>query len=255
MSAERSPMQEALDELAQKWDIPTEISDIHMGRRDDLTEKIVQVGEVYFHIPFLEKQQLYVLWKCFWPDCHNCCDKPVRLPMTENDIELMRNKLGYKTKSDFIKNETTVITFQDKTISDVLITHSMLSMKRKKDETPEDDGKKIPCRFLVSGGCGIHPDKPGVCWMFPFLPWRQTGDKWWKTESHAKFVFTGACPGFYLEKSLDPIMPTLQDYSKKIYDYLISCHSSERNNYISTSKIIDYHFLCDIPSTQVKLQK
>ncbi len=244
-------MEEALDEISQKWKIPQEVYDIHMGKRNDLTEKIVQVGEVYFHIPFLEKSQLYVLWKCLWPDCHNCCEKPVRLPMTENDIEIMTKKLDYKNRSDFIKNETVVITFQDKSVNDVLITHSMLSMKRKKEETSEDNGKKIPCRFLSSEGCSIHPDKPGVCWMFPFLPWRTTGDKWWKVESHAKFVFTGACPGFYLAESLDPIITILQDYSKKIYDYLISCHSSERNNYISTSKVISRSYLCDIPSTGV----
>ena len=135
-------MQEALDELAQKWDMPAEITEIHLGKRDDLTEKIVKVGEVFFHMPFLTKPKLYVLWKCLWPDCHNCCEKPVRIPMTENDIDLMRKKFGYKTSSDFIKNETTVITFQDKTINDVLITHSMLSMKRKKDETPETEVKK-----------------------------------------------------------------------------------------------------------------
>src|SRR5438445_535070 len=104
LSTVRSPMQEALDELSQKWDIPTEISEIHFGKRDDLTEKIVKVGEVFFHMPFLAGPQLYVLWKCLWPDCHNCCEQPIRLPMTENDIELMRNKIGYKTKSDFIKN-------------------------------------------------------------------------------------------------------------------------------------------------------
>jgi len=241
-------MQESLDDLSKKWEIPHEIYDLHMGKRDDLTEKIVQVGEVRFHIPFLEKSQLYVLWKCLWPDCHNCCERPIRLPMTEDDVELMTKKLGYKTKSDFIKNETNVITFDDKMNNDMLITHTMLSMKRKKDETKDDDGKKIPCRFLTSGSCGIHPDKPGVCWMYPFLPWRVPVDKWWKVEYHAKFVFTGDCPGFYLEKSLDPIMPTLQDYSKKIYDYLISCHRAERNNYISTSKIIKYRFLCDVKS-------
>lgn len=252
MSSARSPMQEALDEMSQKWEIPAEILDIHLGKREDLTEKIVRVGDVFFHIPFLTKPQTYVLWKCLWPDCHNCCEKPIRLPLTEKDIEIMQKKLGYKTKSDFIKNETTLITFEDKSVQGLLKIHSMLSMKRKKDETPEDDGKKIPCRFLDSGGCGIHPDKPGVCWMFPFLPWTQKGDKWWKTEFHAKFVFTGACPGFYLEESLDAIMPTLQDYSGKIFDYLLSCQSSERNNYISTSKIIQYRFQYDLPSTDVK---
>jgi uncharacterized protein len=248
-------MQESLDEISKKWEIPHEIYDLHMGKRDDVTEKIVQVGEVYFHIPFLSKPQLYVLWKCLWPDCHNCCEKPIRLPITEDDAELMRKKLGYKTKSEFIKNETYPITFQDKISNDLLITRSMLSMKRKKDETESDDGKKIPCRFLTSSGCGIHPDKPGVCWMFPFRPWRVNDDKWWKVEPHAKFVFTGECPGFYLDKSLDSIMPTLEEYSKKIKEYLVSSHRSERKNYIVTSKIIRNRLLGNPISTLKKLTK
>lgn len=253
LSTTRSPMQESLDEISQKWGIPHEIYDLHMGKRDDVTERIVQVGEVYFHIPFLTKPQQYVLWKCLWPDCQNCCERPVRLPMTEDDIELMRNKLGYKTKSDFIKNETNLVTFEDKFNKNMLITRTMLSMKRKKDETENDDGKKISCRFLTTRGCGIHPDKPGVCWLYPFHAWREPYHKWWKVEPHAKFVFTGDCPGFYLDKSLDSIIPTLREYSIKINDHLHSYHRSERRGYISTLKIIKNYFPSNPKSTIVGL--
>ena len=35
----------------------------------------------------------------------------------------------------------------------------------------EDDGTPISCRFLDEKGyCGIHPDKPGVCWAWILLP-------------------------------------------------------------------------------------
>jgi Fe-S-cluster containining protein len=248
-------MQESLDELSKTWGIPPEIYDLHLGKRDDLTEKIIQVGGVYFHIPFLATPQLYVLWKCLWPDCTNCCKKPVRLPITEDDVELMQKKLGYQTKSDFIKNETNIITYEDKISKDLLITRSMLSMKRKKDETVDDDGKKISCRFLTSSGCGIHPDKPGVCWMFPFRPWRESDDKWWKVEPHAKFVFTGECPGFYLDKSLDSLMPTLEQYSKMINEYLVSTHRSERKGFIATSKIIRNRFMGNVYSTLANLRR
>ena len=164
----------------------------------------------------------------------------------------MRQKLDYKTKSDFIKNETNMIIYEDKFNKDLLITRSMLSMKRKTDETEDDDGKKIPCRFLTSHGCGIHPDKPGVCWMYPFHAWREANDQWWRVQPHAKFVFTGDCPGFYLNKSLDPMIPTLQEYSKKIAAHLTSYHSSERRGYISTTKIIKNYYPANPSSTIVR---
>jgi hypothetical protein len=39
---------------------------------------------------------------------------------------------------------------------------------------------------------------------------------------HAEFQFTGDCPGFYVENTLEHIMPTLKEYSKIIYDYTMA---------------------------------
>ena len=35
------------------------------------------------------------------------------------------------------------------------------------------------------------------------------------------FKFTGDCPGFYLSKTIDDMLPVLNDYSFKIYNYNI----------------------------------
>ncbi len=48
---------------------------------------------------------------------------------------------------------------------------------------------------------------------------------------HATFQFTGDCPGFYLDQSLDNVMPVLRDYSRKIYDYNMAVSRTVRENY------------------------
>ena len=38
-----------------------------------------------------------------------------------------------------------------------------VNLKRKEDETIEDDGTHVKCRFLDDkGGCSMHPSRPGV---------------------------------------------------------------------------------------------
>ncbi len=44
-----------------------------------------------------------------------------------------------------------------------------INLERKDAETEQDDGTHIKCRFLDSeGACGIHPDRPSVCYLYPF---------------------------------------------------------------------------------------
>ena len=106
----------------------------------------------------------------------------------------------------------------------------MLSLKRKSDEKEEEDGTPITCRFLnENGDCRIHPEKPGVCWLYPFASWLES-DKG-RAIVHATFQLTGDCPGFYASKSLDDMMPVLKEYSKKIYNYNMSINRTTRENY------------------------
>ena len=227
-------VEESINLLSKKWNVPPEIYDLHIGKRDDVIETTVYVDGVLFHIPILTRDNLYVIWKCLWPDCHNCCERQIRIPLIKEDIEILTKKLGYETKADFIKNETILSTFQQKPNDQILITRTMLSLKRKKDETENDDGKMVPCRFLNDEGCGIHPDKPSVCWMFPFAPWTERNSAG-TLIPHARFQFTGDCPGFYLDKSIDAMMPELKEYSKKIIDYLKAFNRSEKEHYVSSS--------------------
>ena len=224
-------VKESLDLLATKWPVDRKLYDLQVGQRDDVVDAPVQVGGVIFHIPTLTRDNLFVLWKCLWPDCHNCCERQGRLPLTKDDIALLTKKLGYESKAEFVKNEARTSTWEQEGAGNVITTLSMLSLKRQKDERDEQDGTPLRCRFLDDKGyCGIHPDKPGVCWLYPFASWLES-DQHGKPVVHATFQFTGDCPGFYLEKSLDGVMPVLQEYAKKIYDYNMAVSRTTRENY------------------------
>jgi len=58
----------------------------NLGKRKDVVETKVIIDQVVFHIPMLIDDGLFILWKCIWPDCHNCCDRQGRLPLTKDDI-------------------------------------------------------------------------------------------------------------------------------------------------------------------------
>ena len=224
-------VKESLDLLATKWPVDRKLYDLQVGRRDDVVDAPVQVGGVIFHIQTLTRDNLFVLWKCLWPDCHNCCERQGRLPLTKDDIALLTKKLGYESKAEFVKNEARTSTWDQEGAGDVITTLSMLSLKRQKDERDDQDGTPLRCRFLDDNGyCGIHPDKPGVCWLYPFASWLES-DRHGKPVVHATFQFTGDCPGFYLEKSLDSVMPVLEEYAKKIYDYNMAVSRTTRENY------------------------
>jgi uncharacterized protein len=226
-----------LELLSRKWKIPKEIYDLHLGEREDLDDTVVDIDGVKFHIPTLTRDGLFVLWRCLWPDCSNCCNRSNVIPLTIYDVENLSKRLGYYSKTDFIKKETIISSWAQKESYgrfNSIRTH--ISLKRKRTEKERDEGKRIKCRFLNSGGCGIHSSKPGVCWMYPFVPYLEN-DSNGRSVVHAQFQFTGDCPGFYVEKSLDHIMPTLKEYSKKIYDYTMAYIRTQRENYSVTSVI------------------
>jgi uncharacterized protein len=235
MAQDAVSIRDSLDLLAKKWPVDRKVYDLHLGLRMDVEDAPTKIGRVVFHIPFLKNDGLYVLWKCLWPDCHNCCDRQGRLPLTKDDITLIAHKLGYKP-GEFIQKETQISTWQEQeTMNGLITTLTMVSLKRKSDELPEDDGKPISCRFLDgSGVCTIHPDKPGVCWLYPFASWLEA-DRLGQPVVHASFQFTGDCPGFYTADSLDSIMTVLNEYSEKIYSYNMAVNRTTRENYGAVS--------------------
>jgi uncharacterized protein len=224
-------VEDSLNMLSKKWKIDPRVFDLHVGKRTDVIDTVVHVNGVIFHIPTLTKDDLYVLWKCLWPDCHNCCERQGRLPLTKDDIKNIARKMGYYSKVDFIKNETRISSWQEhEAFGNIITTLTMLSLKRKHNETEEQDGTPLPCRFLnEKGSCTIHPEKPGVCWLYPFASWLET-DKG-RSVVHATFQLTGDCPGFYTSRYLDDMKPVLEEYSKKIYNYNMAVSRTTRENY------------------------
>jgi Fe-S-cluster containining protein len=225
-----------MDELLEKWDIPAEIYELQLGKRADVIEKEINVNGVVFHIPYLTDKHLYVLWKCHWPDCHNCCEKQLKLPLVKEDIETLTRKLGYRSEAEFVTNETMISTINQRRHSGKLLTTlTMISLKRKKEETDQDADSVIACRFLNSSGCTLHPDKPSVCWIYPFVP--STVVENGRVVVHARFHFTGNCPGFYLDETVNDMLPLLEEYSKKIFEYSMAFGRTLRENYGCSSKM------------------
>lgn len=232
-----SYVEKSLQELSKRWEVELPVYELHLGKRDDVKDTLIHVDDVLFHIPFLERDGLYLLWKCLWPDCHNCCEHQARLPLTKDDIFVISKKLGYGASSDFVKHETIISTREDESFGDLITTITMLSLKRKPNEVESDTGLPTRCRFLSEeGDCSLHPDKPGVCWLYPFSSWTQIDEG--RPVVHASFQLTGDCPGFYTSRSLDAIKDVLKEYSKIIYDYNMSMIRTTRESF-GTSNWID----------------
>jgi uncharacterized protein len=227
-------IEESLNLLQKDWDVDPVLREFMLGKITDVSDYSLKVKDVIFHIPYLASQKKYILWKCFWPDCHNCCDRQGRLPLTSDDLITIGKGLKYKKTSDFIKNETVTTTWQDSSPSGQIITMTTINLKRKKDETEQEDGTHISCRFLdEKGGCSMHPDRPGVCYLYPFSTWLE--NEMGNARVHATYQFTGDCPGFYLSDDLQQMKQELKDYSKIIYDYNMSSSRTMRENFGSVS--------------------
>lgn len=189
-----------------------------LGKCTDVSDYPVKVKDVIFHIPYLANEKKFILWKCFWPDCHNCCERQGRLPLTSDDLVTIGKGLKYQKTSDFIKKETLVATWQEAGPASTNTIMTSINLKRKSDETEADDGTHISCRFLNNeGACSMHPDRPGVCYLYPFSTWLENDNG--RARVHSTFQFTGDCPGFYLSETLDPMKDVLKEYSVTIYDY------------------------------------
>lgn len=227
-------IEESLNLLQKDWDIDPILRQFMLGKITDVNDYSLKVKDVIFHIPYLASEKKYILWKCFWPDCHNCCDRQGRLPLTSDDLITIGKGLKYKKTSDFIKNETITTTWQDSSPSGQTTTLTTINLKRKKDETEHEDGTHISCRFLdEKGGCSMHPDRPGVCYLYPFSTWLENEKG--MARVHATYQFTGDCPGFYLANDMQLMKQELKDYSKIIYDYTLSSSRTMRENFGSVS--------------------
>ena len=140
----------------------------------------------------------------------------------------------YKNTVDFIKNETLTVTYDEPGPSGQMTTMTTINLKRKTDETPEEDGTHISCRFLDdAGACSMHPDRPGVCYLYPFASWLE--NEGGKARVHATYQFTGDCPGFYLADNLDQMKEELQAYSTTIYDYNMASNRTNREGFSAVS--------------------
>lgn len=223
-------IEESLNLLQRNWTVDPILREFILGKITDVTDYIIKVKDVIFHIPYITSQKKYILWKCFWPDCHNCCDRQGRLPLTSDDLIIIGKGLKYQKASDFIKNETITTTWKDVAPSGQITTLTTINLKRKTDETEQDDGTHISCRFLDNnGGCSMHPDRPGVCYLYPFSTWLENEKG--LARVHATYQFTGDCPGFYLSEDLHLMKQELTDYSKIIYDYNMSSSRTMRENF------------------------
>lgn len=214
----------SLDLLQRDWDIELDLRDFMLGRITDVADSALRIRDVTFHIPFLTRLKKYVLWKCHWPDCHNCCDRQGRLPLTSDDLIRIGSGLKYRRTSDFLRNETLVATHREPVpdgrggAAAITTTMTTINLKRRRDETEDEDGTHIPCRFLDGeGGCSIHPGRPGVCYLYPFSSWLTSEGG--RTRVHAGYQITGDCPGFYLADSAEPMAGELREYSGIIFDY------------------------------------
>lgn len=227
-------IEESLNLLQKNWNIDPILREFMLGKITDVSDYPFKVKDVIFHIPYLVSEKRYILWKCFWPDCHNCCDRQGRLPLTSNDLIIIGKGLKYQRQSDFIKNETITTTWQDIAPSGQVTTMTTINLKRKNDENEKEDGTHVSCRFLdKNGGCSIHPSRPGVCYLYPFSTWLENEKG--MARVHATYQFTGDCPGFYLSDDLALMKQELKDYSKIIFEYNMSSSRTMRENFCSVS--------------------
>ena len=103
----------SIDNLSKKWNIEKPIYDLHLGRRSDVVDTTIKVNQVTFHIPKLSNDNLFVLWNCLWPDCHNCCEKQGRLPLTKDDLYNLKSKLNYESINEFLDQETRISSWNE----------------------------------------------------------------------------------------------------------------------------------------------
>ena len=223
-------IKKSLDLLEKDWEVDPILRDFMLGKITDVSDFKVRINKTTFHIPYINSEKKYILWRCYWPDCHNCCNRQGRLPLTSDDLITIGKGLKYQKTSDFIQNETITTTYEESGPTDQKILMTTINLKRKTDETADDDGTHISCRFLDDvGGCSMHPDRPGVCYLYPFSTWLENEKG--LVRVHATYQFTGDCPGFYLADSLESMNNELKDYSSIIYKYNMESTRTNREGF------------------------
>jgi len=103
---------ESLALLSKDWEIDPIIRDFILRKNIASNDFPIKVKDVVFHIPYLMDKKKYILWKCYWPDCHNCCDRQGRLPLTSHDLITIGKGTKYQKVSEFIKKETLTTTWK-----------------------------------------------------------------------------------------------------------------------------------------------
>jgi hypothetical protein len=219
--------------LKERYGIDDKIIDLILGRIE-AKDTLIEVNNIIFHIPKIKDG--YVLWRCIWPECYNCCKNQARLPLTINDIEEIAKFMNV-SKREFIKNEIRIANWQEEEPFGSIITlMTMPALKRKPNEDDGDDGKPITCRFLNDNGyCKLHPSRPGCCKLYPFASWTTINNN--KSVIHATFQFDGNCPGFYISNSIYDMKDILEEYSKIIYEYNNAVNRTKREGYGSINII------------------
>jgi Fe-S-cluster containining protein len=99
------------------------------------------------------------------PGCTKCCDRPGYVYLTEADLGAAARHLGLGRR-EFERRY-------------VYRTRHLLRLRKPR-------GRQ--CHFLEAGGCGLHPDKPTQCRLFPFWPELVESVREWRREVRA-------CPG------------------------------------------------------------
>ncbi len=227
---QQEEIEKSLALLEGRWDVDPLVRDFVLRRITDVEDRAVVAGRVVFHIPYLRESKKYVLWKCLWPDCHNCCERQGRLPLTMDDLITIGSGMKYARTSEFVGSETVTATWGGGG-EPVMTT---VNLKRKEGETEKDDGTRIPCRFLgEDGACGLHPHRPGVCYLYPFSAWlAMEGDA---ARVHASYQFTGDCPGFYAGGGISEMAAELDGYSGTIYEYAMKSSRTSREGFGASS--------------------
>lgn len=135
--------------------------------------------------------------------------------------------MGYENRSDFVREQTNVVSHSEPSPSGGSTVMTTINLKRSEGETEEQDGTRIPCRFLDGcGSCTLHPARPGPCTAYPFSPWLALEGG--RARAHAAYQFTGDCPGFYLADSTEPMRGVLDEYSQTLYRYALASARTER---------------------------
>lgn len=222
-------MRDSLDLLERDWEVDPRLREFLLGGGAGASDEQVAVGPTTFHIPRLSDSGMYVLWKCYWPDCHNCCERQGRLPLTSGDLVTIGGATGYRRASDFVREQTHVVSHSEPSPAGGATVMTTVNLKRSEAETEAEDGTRIPCRFLDGcGSCTLHPARPGPCTAYPFSPWLALEGG--RARAHAAYQFTGDCPGFYLSESLDPMRGVLDEYSTILHRYALESARTERES-------------------------